>query len=69
MLPSNWLTRIIDNHQYRSGCRIICVSDAVRHWTQKAYPGIPVPEVIYNLPDLSASRRRRPSRSYFRASP
>ena len=53
LLPSNWLTRIIDNHQYRSGCRIICVSDAVRHWTQKAYPGIPVPEVIYNLPDLS----------------
>ena len=52
-MPSNWLTRIIDNHQYRSGCRIICVSDAVRHWTQKAYPGIPVPEVIYNLPDLS----------------
>ena len=46
LLPSNWLTRIIDNHQYRSGCRIICVSDAVRHWTQKAYPGIPVPEVI-----------------------
>ena len=35
LLPSNWLTRIIDNHQYRSGCRIICVSDAVRHWTQK----------------------------------
>ena len=29
LLPSNWLTRIIDNHQYRSGCRIICVSDAV----------------------------------------
>ena len=53
LLPSNWLTRIIDNRQYRSGCRIICVSDAVRHWTQKAYPGIPVPEVIYNLPDLS----------------
>ena len=57
LLPSNWLTRIIDNHQYRSGCRIICVSDAVRHWTQKAYPGIPVPEVIYNLPDLSHRHR------------
>ena len=53
LLPSNWLTRIIDNRQYRSGCRIICVSDAVRHWVQKTYPGIPVPEVIYNLPDLS----------------
>ena len=23
LLPSNWLTRIIDNRQYRSGCRII----------------------------------------------
>ena len=35
-------------------CRIICVSDAVRHWTQKAYPGIPVPEVIYKIrPDRS----------------
>ena len=53
LLPANWLTRIIDNHQYRSGCRIICVSDAVRHWVQRCYPGIPVPEVIYNLPDLS----------------
>lgn len=52
-MPSNWLTRIIDNRQYRSGCRIICVSGAVRHWTQRAYPGIPVPEVIYSLPDLS----------------
>ncbi|MEG2005624.1 MAG: glycosyltransferase family 4 protein, partial [Bilophila sp.] len=50
---SNWLTRIIDNHQYRSGCRIICVSDAVRDWVQGSYPGIPTPEVIYNLPDLS----------------
>ena len=69
LLPSNWLTRIIDNHQYRSGCRIICVSDAVRHWTQKAYPGIPVPEVIYNLPDLSRFTPPTPSRSCFRASP
>ena len=23
LLPANWLTRIIDNRQYRSGCRII----------------------------------------------
>ena len=53
LLPANWLTTLIDNHQYRSGCRIICVSDAVRGWVLKAYPDIPAPEVIYNLPDLT----------------
>lgn len=53
LLPSNWLTRIIDRHQYRSGCRIVCVSDAVRDWVTHSYPGIPTPEVIYNLPDLT----------------
>lgn len=51
--PANWLTRVIDNRQYRSDCRIICVSDAVRQWVQTSYPGIPTPEVIYNLPDLT----------------
>lgn len=58
--PANWLTRIIDNHQYRSGCRIICVSDAVAGWVRRTYPDIPAPEVIYNLPDLA--RFRPPSK-------
>ena len=55
--PVNWLTRIVDNRQYRSGCRIICASEAVADWVRQDYPGIPMPEVIYNLPDL---RRFRP---------
>ena len=68
LLPSNWLTRIIDDHQYRSGCRIICVSDAVRGWVRKTYPGIPMPEVIYNLPDLSRFAPPPPDRKpLFRA--
>lgn len=53
LLPANWLTRIIDNRQYRSGCRIVCVSETVRGWVRQCYPGIAEPEVIYNLPDLS----------------
>lgn len=53
LLPANWLTRLIDNRQYRSGCRIVCVSDAVRDWVCRTYPDIPAPEVIYNLPDLA----------------
>ncbi len=55
--PVNWLTRIVDNRQYRSGCRIICASEAVADWVRQDYPGIPMPEVIYNLPNL---RRFRP---------
>lgn len=51
--PSSWLTQRIDDAEYRSGCRIICVSDAVRGWITQCYPDIPEPEVIYNLPDLS----------------
>lgn len=56
LLPANWLTRFIENHQYRSGCRIICVSDAVADWLRRDYPHVARPEVIYNLPDLARFR-------------
>lgn len=54
--PANWLTRLVDNRQYRSGCRIICVSETVADWVRQEYPERPAPEVIYNLPDLAKYR-------------
>lgn len=54
--PANWLTRLVDNRQYRSGCRIICVSKAVADWVRGDYPECPAPEVIHNVPDLAKYR-------------
>lgn len=49
--PANWLTALVEARQWRSGCRIVCVSDAVADWVLEARPGLERPEVIYNLPD------------------
>lgn len=54
--PASWLTAQLDNHQYTTTPTLVCVSHAVRDWVLEAYPGIPEPEVIYNVPDLSRFR-------------
>lgn len=53
--PANWLTLLVERRQYTAQARIICVSDAVRTWTQQAFPHLPQDhiEVIYNRPDLT----------------
>lgn len=53
--PYNWLTTIVEHRQYDGHCDIICVSEAVRDWTLRAFPGLAAspPEVIYNRPDLT----------------
>lgn len=50
--PANWLIHFIEHRQYHSGCRIVCVSDAVSSWLHQDYPNLPDLEIIYNLPDL-----------------
>lgn len=63
--PASWLTRYMDNRQYRSGCRIVCVSEKVREWVLEAYPDIPVPDVIGNMP--RTDRFHQPSEEERRA--
>ncbi len=49
--PAGLITGLVETRQYRSGCRIACVSDLVADWILQARPEIPRPTVIYNLPD------------------
>lgn len=61
--PANWITTLVERRQYDGHSTVICVSDAVRDWTIRAFPGLTKtpPEVIYNLPDLTRFSRPSPA--------
>lgn len=53
--PANWLTLLIEKHQYNEKTQIIAVSHLVKDWLLKEHPKLNPDnvEVIYNLPNTS----------------
>ncbi len=60
--PANWLTLLVEKRMFTTTPCIVAISDAVRLWTEEAYPHLAAAacpqtvHTIYNCPDVSRFR-------------